>query len=185
MGRNKVARVKPVWRVFWDQVGTFNAMGAAAGVEDNASVDLITAAEVEDLDDSCLVKRIVGEVHFAFIAADGAAALGMEWYRMGLLVEDDQYANTTMQLSSAADAQDAPWLFLRTYFGGGTGLSNEGGNTLAPGGQMGGVLSTHIDIKVARRLRAGDTLRLKQIARAETVSWLCRYNINLRILLEA
>lgn len=185
MSRNRVQRVKPVWRVFWDQVGTFNVMSASAGAESNASHDLVTAAEVEDLDDNCLLKRIVGEISFFFLAADGGSAVGMEWFRMGILVEDEQYANTTFQLSSAADAQDGAWMFLRTYYGGGTAISNEGGNAMQPLTDGGGLLSTHLDVKVARKLLAGSALRLKLIGRAETVAWNINYSINLRMLIEA
>lgn len=181
----RIQRVKPVWRVFWDQVGSDRNIGEAAGTFSTASLDLVSAAEVEDLDDNCLVKRIVGEISFYFTAQDGSSAVGKEWLSMGLMVEDTQYATSTFMPSEPADAQDAPWLWIRNYYGGGTAVSHEGGNAMGPLTDGGGILSTHIDVKVARKLRAGDALRLKVIGQAETVAWRVNYRVNLRILLEA
>ncbi len=182
---NKVARVKPVWRVFWDSLGSDHDVFATANNDGFAAHDIITAAEVEDLDDNVLLKRIVGEVSFNVNSQDNIAAIGKYWICFGLLVEDTQYDAGTMALSTAPDAQDAPWLWLRTYYGGGSLRSFEGGNNLQPLTDGGGLLSTHIDIKVARRLRAGDTVRLKVQARAQDSDWRVTYCVNLRVLLEA
>ncbi len=185
MGKNRVQRVKPVWRVFWDGVGANQIMTGTAGAAGASNDDVITAAEVEDLDDNCLVKRIVGEISWLITPTDGTSALGLFWVHMGLLVEDTQYDATTLAPSDAGDAQDAPWMWLRTYFGAGSAIAFEGGNAHRDTTDGGGLLSTHIDIKVARKLRNGDALRLKVFGRADTAAWTVLYHTNLRVLIEA
>ncbi len=181
----RIARVKPVWRVFWDAVGAEQTMSGAIATGANASHDLITAAEVEDLDDNVLLKRVVGEISWWLTPTDGSSALGTMWLHMGMLVEDTQYDASTFTPSAANDAQDAPWLWLRAAYGTGSAQTFEAGNAVKNNGALGGIVSQHIDVKVTRRLRAGDALRLKLNGRAETAAWTINYHVNLRMLLES
>ncbi len=181
----RIQRVKPVWRVFWDAVGSTQIISGAAGSPASNSHDLVTAAEVEDLDDNCLVKRIVGEITFVVFPQTPAEAIDQWWFHLGFMVEDDQYDATTFQPNSAVDVQDAPWMWLRANYGVGSSVTRDGGNAGSPVTDVGGILSAHIDIKVARKMRAGDVLRLKTVGQGDIANWSIRYHTNLRILLEA
>ncbi len=184
MSKHAVQRKKPVWRVYWDGLGAQNSLSATAAAAAFTSHNLITASEVEDLDDDVVVKRIVGEISWYIGAVDEESALGTIWMNMGILVENEQYDSDTLTVNTAEDAQDGRWAWLRAYYGSGTTNSNEGGNAIQPLTDSGGILSTHVDIKVARKLRGGDEMRLKVAALANEQNWVLKYRINLRLLLE-
>lgn len=188
MARNQ--KVKPVWRVFWNTV-TVNVIGGTDGSFVNGSQELITASEVEDFDEQCLIKRVVGEIHFWWSAQEGSLLEDASLFRlyMGMIVEDGAYAEDAMKPNNSQEVQDGKWSWLRAYVA--PGLSYDAGGE--PGAEAGntswasdngGIVSTHIDVKSVRKLTAGDVLRLKVSPLADGIDWQFNYTVNLRILCE-
>ena len=195
MSKRRVSRVRPVWKVFWNGLTGSNLLSEPVSNPGNQSLSLITQDEVLEMDDELVVKRIIGEIYFHFQGLDSeqeAAALDKWALHMGILVEDFQYDAETMIPASSVDAQDAPWAWLRTFHGFGSAPLHvrEGGNVGSPGTDCGGLLSAHIDVKVARKLKGGDELRLKLSAFAAAgggtaTDWQLLTFVNLRILVES
>jgi len=195
MGKRRVARVRPVWKVFWNGLTGSNLLTAPTSNVGNQSLSLITQDEVLEMDDELVVKRIIGEIYFVFQGLDEKQepAILDKWaLHMGILVEDFQYDTETMIPASGVDAQDAPWAWLRTYHGFGDDIrhTRQGGNTGSPILDFGGLISAHIDVKVARKLKGGDELRLKLSAfggagDGPATDWELLTFVNLRILVES
>ncbi len=113
MGR-KTKKVNYVWRVFWAEPNDLQQvlMGPiASGVTAANSRNLVTASELEDLDDNALVKRVVGTFYFFFQNdTDPAASLG-EWsVHAGIYVTEE---NTSFSPVTPQDVQDVRWSWLR------------------------------------------------------------------------
>ncbi len=185
MGR-KNKKVQYTWRVFWAGPAALQQIliGNAASLATATNVrNLVTAAELEDLDDSALVKRVVGTFYFFFQNdTDPAAALG-EWsLHAGIYLAEE---GTAIAPTSAVLAQDISWSWLRQWSGTGSGIANEGGN-YARFDQSTGYVSASIDVGINRRMREGD--ELKFAVAASCVSGADTWNVfeksNLRILLE-
>lgn len=185
MGR-KNKKVQYTWRTFWSTPSELQQvlMGPIASGGTGAVVrNLVTAAELEDLDDSALVKRVVGTFYFFFQNdTDPGAVLG-EWSTHAgiyLAEEDSAFSPNT-----PANVQDIRWSWLRQWSGTGSGIANEGGN-YARFDQSTGFLSASIDVGVNRRMREGDELKFSVsascISGADT--WNLFTKTNLRILLE-
>ncbi len=155
----------------------------ASGVTASITRNLTTAAELEDLDDNALVKRVVGTFYFFFQNdTDPAAALG-EWsVHAGIYVAEEQ---TNFSPAQPGIVQDIRWSWLRQWSGTGSGIANEGGN-YARFDQSTGFLSASIDVGVNRRMREGD--ELKFAVSASCISGADTWNLfeksNMRILLE-
>lgn len=180
----KVKRVQYTWRVYWDilngiPLAASQAAGAAGSVGTNI-VDLVTAAELSDMSDNAKVKRVVGEVYFYFVAQDGSSALGEMAVTQSIVVADHTEAFTPI---GSGDAQDVSWAWLRSWYGIGTFLSNEGGIAENHGGDANFMIA-HIDAPINRRLSEGDSLQHALTANATQAAWYCNIRRNLRILLE-
>ena len=64
----------------------------------------------------------------------------------------------------------------------------EGGTVGSPTTDFGGIVAAHIDVKVARKLKGGDELRLKIDATATSsvaTDWQLLTFVNLRVLVES
>ncbi len=182
----KNKKVAYTWRVFWAEPNALQNIlfgNFASGVTAQVARNLVTAAELEDLDDSVLVKRVVGTFYFFFQNdTDPAAALG-EWaVHAGIYVAEE---SSTFSPNTPAQVQDVRWSWLRQWSGTGSGIANEGGN-YARFDQSTGFLSASIDVGVNRRMREGDELKFSVgascISGADT--WNMFEKSNLRILLE-
>ncbi len=182
----KTKKVAYTWRVFWAAPNALQQvlMGPlASGAVGSAVRNLTTAAELEDLDDNALVKRVVGTFYFFFQNdTDPAAVLG-EWsVHAGIYLAEE---GSNFAPVSAADLQDVRWSWLRQWSGTGSGIANEGGN-YARFDQSTGFLSASIDVGVNRRMREGD--ELKFAVSASCISGADTWNLfeksNMRILLE-
>lgn len=194
MSKRPVQRKRPVWKVFWQGLGGSNLISADVGDSASSTIELITANEVLEMDDEIVVKRIIGEIYYYWVGLDETPEVGfplgfMQAY-MGILVEDEQYDNTTMLPGNSLDAQDAPWAWLRSVVGIGDdeSTSTQGGNVDLPATSGASLVSAHVDIKVARKLKGGDALKLKMEARATSTtsaSWQFITVVNLRILVES
>lgn len=188
---NRVQRVKPVWKSFWDEPGVIRQFNLPDATVVNGSIDLIDELQVlDEMDDSALVKRVVGEVHFWWVAGEAFALEDLEymWLHMGILEEDAQYNALSVTPDNPVDIQDGKWAWLRTYCAPGQAAGDQssgavGGNT-SWSSDAGGLLSTHIDIKVVRKLGSGSALRLKMAAQCQGIDTDLEFTVNLRILCE-
>ena len=153
-----VKRVQYTWKVLWDSFAVPSTISAAGGATASSTIQLITQAELEDLDDSAKVKRVVGEIYWFAQAQDGSSSLSIGMYSMGIVVNTSA-VQPSFTLSSPSDAQDNPWAWLRNYMFTGSAISNEGGNVINQC-DAGGLVSAHVDIPVNRRLGEGDRLLL-------------------------
>ncbi len=180
----KNKKVQYVWKVYWDAFDAIPLAGSqaagAGGSFGTNTVDLVTSAELSDMSDNAKVKRVVGEVYFYFVAQDGSSPLGEFACCQSIVAADFSEAFFPR---NAGEAQDVSWAWLRTWYGTGTFLSNEGGTAL-DGDDTAGWVSAHIDAPINRRLGDGDSLQHTVVANATQAAWYCNIRRNLRILLE-
>lgn len=81
MSRRPVARKKLVWRTYWDTPAALMPQVSSDAVGGNigfTSQYLVDSGELSELDDECVVKRVVGDVHFLVQGYEPPTAIG-EW----------------------------------------------------------------------------------------------------------
>lgn len=183
-----VARKKLVWKVYWDALNVTMPIIAQDGVGDNGgfvSMYLVDSSELEALDDELVVKRVVGDIHFLMQGYEPPTSIS-EWCICWHMLIEKIDTTTTQYANTPTNAQDQPWMWLRVMRGTGSQISVEGGNVdTGPPAQTGScMLSTHIDIRVARKMEQGDCLKLKWFIWA-LAPYRCRASVNLRTLVEA
>ncbi len=173
-----VARKKLVWRVLWDTAETL--IVAAAGAATTDVRNLITQAELEDLDDEATVVRVVGDVHY--IVEESVAATGPYQVFFGV-TRREQASVAGMDLSLVASVQDTEWSWLRSRAVWGASTSSLGGANDGAGG----FLTAHVDVRTKRKLDGGDQLSWITTLNNDdaTASATLRMVVNLRILLQA
>lgn len=174
-----VARKKLVWRVLWDTAETI--ITATAGNATSDVRDLVTQAELEDLDDEATIVRVVGDVHY--VVTETVADVGPYQLFFGVMVRE-QSTTVGTDLSSVANVQDTAWSWLRTraLWGNGAGTVIGGAND-----SNGDFLTAHVDIRTKRKLGGGDRLSWVTTLSnaASTASANVRMVLNLRILVQA
>jgi len=178
-----VQHKKNTWKILWDTNVTSVAAPAAGGGKDNR--ELVTAAELEDLDDRARVIRVIGDIHF--VVGEATVATESAWLAFGLGVVPGGFIDDQIALSSLADIQDFPWMWLRTFmFYGASQITGEiGSNENGFGGGNG--IDRHVDVKSGRLMEEGSRLVLFTDIRNNdaSVARTLDYSVNLRILLQA
>lgn len=145
------------WMVFWQAGTPSNNLLAAVGTQSSQVRTLITEQEVRDFGQDVTLLRVIGE--YGFFVENAAAAVNRPYFHAAAMLvrESSDQSLGSVDLSSAAQIEEYPLSWIRTWSGLPDGVSSQGQQGLLDAVTPGTALEK-MDVRVKRKLRTGDQL---------------------------